>query len=315
MGLPPELQDAVRRELEGVDRALLSRASSNIRESYERGEFRTSLSTREARAAYLLTRLPATYAANRYVFAEIVRLSPILHPQTLLDLGAGPGTSLWAAREFWPEIQSTLIESNEDFLKLGARLAPDSKVQWLHQDISRTETFPDSEIVILSYALGELKEPERTIERAWHATGKVLVIVEPGTPRNFAAVAAARAKLIAAGAFPMAPCPHANECPMAAAGDWCHFAVRLERSSEHRRLKGGTLGYEDEKFSYLAFSKTPVDTAPARIVRHPLVHGGHIQLTLCTPQGLVSETVTRAAKDAFRAARKARWGDCWDRHH
>jgi ribosomal protein RSM22 (predicted rRNA methylase) len=86
----------------------------------------------------------------------------------------------------------------------------------------------------------------------------------------------------------------------------------VERSSEHRRLKGGTLGYEDEKFSYLAFSKTPVPHAKARTVRHPSVHGGHIQLTLCSPDGLLSRTITRSQKEKFRAARKAEWGDAWE---
>jgi ribosomal protein RSM22 (predicted rRNA methylase) len=98
---------------------------------------------------------------------------------------------------------------------------------------------------------------------------------------------------------------------MAAVGDWCHFAARVDRTAEHRRLKDGELGYEDEKFSYLAFSKTPAAHAEARIVRHPQVHGGHIRLTLCTPEGLQSPTVTRSKKEAFRAARKAKWGDGW----
>jgi ribosomal protein RSM22 (predicted rRNA methylase) len=96
-------------------------------------------------------------------------------------------------------------------------------------------------------------------------------------------------------------------------GDWCHFAQRLERTAEHRQLKGGALGYEDEKFSYVIASRQSTATQGARIVRHPGKHSGHIQLELCTPAGRIEHaTITRSNKAAFRAARKAEWGDLWE---
>lgn len=99
---------------------------------------------------------------------------------------------------------------------------------------------------------------------------------------------------------------------MAAAGDWCHFAQRVERTSLHRRLKQGTLGYEDEKFSYLVVAKSSALTPSARIVRHPLIRSGHIQLTLCTPQGLQRQTIRRSQGELYRRARQAEWGGGWD---
>ena len=104
---------------------------------------------------------------------------------------------------------------------------------------------------------------------------------------------------------------------MAAVGDWCHFSQRVERTSQHRQLKGGTLGYEDEKFSYLIAAKpiagkTDVASAAARIVRHPGKHSGHVKLSLCTPQGQIeNRTVARSNKAAYKSARKAEWGDTW----
>ena len=98
---------------------------------------------------------------------------------------------------------------------------------------------------------------------------------------------------------------------MAQAGDWCHFAVRLERSAAHRRLKQGALGYEDEKFSYLAAGRAPVERPAARVVRHPLSRPGHIQLALCTARGLERRTVTKSQKEVYRRARKAEWGSPW----
>ena len=99
---------------------------------------------------------------------------------------------------------------------------------------------------------------------------------------------------------------------MAAAGDWCHFSQRVERTSQHRQLKGGALGYEDEKFSYLVAGKADASPTAARIVRHPGKHSGHVQLVLCTSQGQIeNRTVTRSSKDAYKLARKAEWGDPW----
>jgi ribosomal protein RSM22 (predicted rRNA methylase) len=104
---------------------------------------------------------------------------------------------------------------------------------------------------------------------------------------------------------------------MAAAGDWCHFSQRMERTSLHRQLKGGELGHEDEKFSYLIAAKADAVSAdaapiPARIVRHPGKHSGHVQLSLCTPQGgIETRTVTRSSKSIYKLARKAEWGDTW----
>jgi ribosomal protein RSM22 (predicted rRNA methylase) len=137
-----------------------------------------------------------------------------------------------------------------------------------------------------------------------------MLVVEPGTPRGFALIRQLRAELLAAGAYMGAPCSSAGECPMDAA-DWCHFAARVGRSSLHRRVKGGELGYEDEKFSYLAVTRQPVETARARIVRRPRQQPGLVVLDTCTPEGLRTERVTRRDRDRFRAARHADWGGSW----
>ena len=51
-------------------------------------------------------------------------------------------------------------------------------------------------------------------------------------------------------------------------------------------MKGGTLGYEDEKFAYLVVSRDADEgRAEARILRHPRVEKGRIVLALCTPAG------------------------------
>ena len=261
--------------------------------------------------------MPATFAANALVFSKVAGEMEI---GSMLDIGAGPGTSMWAASEFFPSVQRfTLIERDRELAELGRSLAGYSSneavrgARWEHRDITDPIEFEPHDLVLLSYVIGELSSAaaERVLRAAWLKTAKMLIVIEPGTPRNFARLAVARSLLIDVGGYPAAPCPHAAQCPMAAAGDWCHFSERLQRTAEHRRAKGGALGYEDEKFSYFAVGKTAVEHAQARIVRHPMKHKGHVQMTLCTPDGIQRQTVSKSQKEAYREARDAEWGDAW----
>lgn len=223
---------------------------------------------------------------------------------------------MWAASEIVPAIESfTAVERDALLMETAKRLAARGnaalqQAHWLLGDLLTVR--PQShDVVVLSYAMGELPNAAAAVRRAWDLTRVALVIVEPGTPAAFARVVDVRDMLIEMGAQIAAPCPHHNACPLAVRNDWCHFSVRVERTSAHRHLKGGELGYEDEKFSYLIACKTAVDRPEARIVRHPLKRPGHVKLTLCTPDDLQNPTIGKSQKELYRAARKAEWGDAW----
>lgn len=138
------------------------------------------------------------------------------------------------------------------------------------------------------------------------------MIVEPGTPDGYARMIEARDRLIAAGFHVAAPCPHSAACPIVPGTDWCHFSARVSRSSLHRQIKGGTLPYEDEKFSYVAATRLPVAPAPARVVRKPQIRKGQVLLDLCEKDpALGRTTVTKRHGALYRAARDTDWGDPW----
>jgi ribosomal protein RSM22 (predicted rRNA methylase) len=168
----------------------------------------------------------------------------------------------------------------------------------------------------MAYVLGELPAAARAdaVDRLAGASTGAVVVVEPGTPAGYARIMAARDRLIAAGWTIAAPCPHDGECPMRPAGDWCHFSTRLPRSGLHRQLKGGSLAYEDEKFSYVAAVRGEVAArCAARVVRHPLTRKGLVSLRLCTADdGLQTRPVSKRQGAIYRAARETSWGDCWD---
>src|SRR5580700_3894579 len=54
--------------------------------------------------AYTAYRMPATFAAVYATLVEIHLRRPDWHPRTLLDVGSGPGTAMWATSEIWPEL-------------------------------------------------------------------------------------------------------------------------------------------------------------------------------------------------------------------
>lgn len=320
MRLPADLSHAIQEEIGKTDRAELAKAVAELTHSYRSERPSTAITTPAHRAAYLAVRVPATFAANHHVFAELRRLAPEAEITSMLDLGAGPGTALYAAAEIFPELaRATMIDADRSLVELGRRLAQQSShpaihaATWLQQDLNGSVRLEPYDLVVISYVLNELKKAaaEKVVLQAWQCARQFLVVVEPGTMRGFGLVNGARSQLIAAGAHILAPCPHTLECPMAAAGDWCHFAQRVERTSLHRQLKAGALGHEDEKFSYVVAGRNQFPSAAARIVRHPQKHSGHVQLTLCTPQGLEKRTITKSQKEDYRRVRKAEWGGWW----
>jgi ribosomal protein RSM22 (predicted rRNA methylase) len=319
MRFPEELRRAIDLQVEHTPAPAMASAANEISAAYRKSEFAsTPLKSAAHRLAYLQVRIPATYAACRHVFAKTREMLPDFQPKSLLDLGAGPGTAAWAATEYFPAIEKvSLVERDVELLQIGKTLAAESShpglhnAHWTSADL-RTITPNPHDVIVLSYALGELtpSDARRLVTATWKAA-KLLVLIEPGTPKAFVRMAELRKQLIAEGAAIAAPCPHERECPLLLRGDWCHFSERVERTAEHRRLKGGSLGYEDEKFSYLAATRLPITDRAGRIVRHPQIHSGYVQLQVCATDDLKQRTVTKSKKESYRAARKAGWGDRW----
>lgn len=309
MHLPEGLLEAIETEIGRFDWKELVEARRELTDRY-RSKHNILISKDSHRAAYIAFRMPATYCVIKQILEDAGHRIALEEIHSLLDLGAGPGTVFLAGKSLMPSLQQAhLIEKDASFAAIGKKLITDN-VTWEIADATQVEKLPKKDLVTVSYCIGELSESsiQPFIEKCWHAAEKYLLIVEPGTPEGFERIRAVRKQLIEAGGYMVAPCPHIVKCPMEG-GDWCHFFVRVERSSLHRRIKEGDLGYEDEKYSYVMFSKTPVALPETRVLRHPMRRSGHVKLTLCTPQGLKLETITKKSGDLYRQAKKADWGD------
>ncbi|MFI1867845.1 small ribosomal subunit Rsm22 family protein [Streptomyces jumonjinensis] len=328
------LRDALGGLLDGLPPTQAAQAVERLIANY-RGTTPTDapvLRDRSDVAAYAAYRMPATFEAVRSALAALRDAAPDWVPATHTDIGGGTGAASWAVAEAWqgetpgpdgdPGPRTTVLDWAEPALALGRELAAASgapalrAARWQRARISASLRIESTDLVTISYVLKELTESDRTavIDEAARAASAV-VVVEPGTPDGYARVIAARDRLIAAGLTVAAPCPHSAACPIVPGSDWCHFAARVSRSSLHRQVKGGSLPYEDEKFSYVAATRFPVTSVTpvtARIVRRPQIRKGLVLLDLCAAdETLTRETVTKRRGALYKASRDAEWGDPW----
>ena len=321
--MPHTLSQALEAVLDGLPAEPLRRATASLIDAYRTGAPPTAQVLRDptTAAAYAAYRMPATHAAVSRALRHATDLAPDLEVRTLLDVGGGTGAATWAVAEAFASLDRvTVLDGSADALALGARIGrhgppPVAGAHWSRMLLGPGAALPAAELVVVSYLLGELAEPLRApvVDAAVAAASRLVLVVEPGTPRGYAAVLAARSRLTAAGWHVLAPCPQDGACPVAARpGDWCHFAVRLDRSALHRRVKGGRLGHEDEKFSYVVATPDPLPRAAARVLRHPVTRKGLVQLEVCDSAGSTQRlVVTRRDPLAYRAARDVSWGESW----
>ncbi|PDQ21168.1 methyltransferase type 11 [Mesorhizobium sanjuanii] len=318
MELPAPLRQGVERILEKVPLAVLKQAARTLSDRYraELRDGRLHMAEEMAVKAYLATRLPATYAAVRASLDAVSEARPAYTPKTLLDVGAGPGTVLWATADLWPDLKdAVLIEASAAVRGVGAALATEAitaRIAWLAGDatIDLGDLKP-ADLVTCAYVLDEIAPASlpKLVDRLWQLTADTLLVIEPGTPAGWQRILAARRQLVEAGAHVLAPCPHEMPCPLAAP-DWCHFSRRVARSRLHRLAKDADVPWEDEKFIYVAASRQPVPSRSGRVIAPPKSGSGKVQLKLCETDGSAGEKLfTKRDGELFKTARRLDWGD------
>jgi ribosomal protein RSM22 (predicted rRNA methylase) len=317
MELPAVLRQAVDEALANISANDLARAAQMLSDRY-RAEIRDGglhIGNDLAARAYLATRLPATYAAISAACDAVAQMRPDFAPRSLLDIGAGPGTAMWAAAQLWPLSDAVMIERSAAIRALGKTLAasaPVEKTAWEDIDLANGLSGREPrDLVVIGYVLNELEPAaaDRLIDRSWDIAGDMLVIVEPGTPAGWRRILRARDRLLAAGASIIAPCPHAAACPLQEP-DWCHFSRRVARSRMHRLAKQADVPWEDEKFSYLAVARRSGLFIEGRVIAPTRAASGRVTLKLCRNDGSAAERlVTRREGAIYKAARRLGWGD------
>lgn len=315
MNLPESFVDAICSEIEGYPLSRIAETVKNVSDNY-RG-MKGYVSGEDEVKAYVAYRMPATFASLYYVLNKVARKIPHFKPVTLLDVGAGPATSVWASSVLFDSLtEFRLYEHEINMIQAGMRmldfLGRDVSVEWNREDVTKDVAFYRSDIVVSSYLLNEIDEDKREsiVRRLWESTKDVLVIIEPGSKAGFGIIEECRKLLIESGGNVIGPCTHTGSCPMPKE-EWCHFAARVNRPDFLRYAKGGTLPYEDEKFSYICMSKIAYECEKKDgvIVFPPRLRKGHVVLDVCTRNGIETRTYSRKDKEYYKEARKLDLGD------
>ena len=152
---------------------------------------------------------------------------------------------------------------------------------------------------------------DRIISKWERSQSKILIFIEPGTKYGFENIKYIRDKILKKNLKIAAPCPNILPCPMNK-NDWCHFYVRVKRTKYHKYIKAASLGYEDEKFSYLIISKESSIPYQSRAIRFTKKSKDEIFLTLCKSGNILTEKILRSDGKNFKIAKKTDWGDIFN---
>ena len=240
------------------------------------------------RPAYLSYFLPLNYARLRSVFRQVRRLLPPEQIQEIWDFGSGPGTTHWVLEdeEWLPERPLFCVESSHQAIQVHKDL------QAQRQQLRFTPKFKagpprpgQQALAIFSYSFLELQPDARFLQDFEH-----VLIVEPSTREAGRSLMEWRQRLQGEGFHVLAPCTHAQPCPLLTRSnrDWCHMRMAFAapdwflRQEDHLPMKNRTLTY-----SYLLLSrKTPPTSRdaihnPARVVGDTLEERGKTRQMIC----------------------------------
>ena len=198
--LPAELKAALDGKLRGFSRSDAAGRAASISKTYRDGGGSGGIRSETDALAYALARMPATYAAVTASLNALVEIRPDFAPNSLLDIGAGPGTATWAAAEAFPSLQDfTLLDANDALRTLALDLARDSTrlrdISYERGEARAALAKADAaDLVVASYMIGEIGDAERRAlaELMWEKTRDTLLVVEPGTPAGYARIIALR---------------------------------------------------------------------------------------------------------------------------
>lgn len=318
MKIPDLLEFAIEEEVKKYNikdlKDIALNLSKRYMESKRTGE--TLLKNELDMVAYSVIRMPATYSAIRTAMEKVFEMYD-LKIDSIFDVGSGTGSAEWAASELFDigdivclEREKTMRDISKKYFSYHDIL---KNVKFIEADILKENLDFKKDLSIMSYIINELDESDRllAVEKVLDATNKVLFIVEPGTPEGFNNIKMIKEYAQENGFYVLAPCTgNCRGCNLPE-DDWCASSIRVQRSKTHKYLKDAEVGYEDEKFTYIAISKEKIENLKDgyRILRHPKIENGRVIVKVCKNGEISEKIITKKDKELFKTVKKKNIGD------
>ncbi len=326
INLPPQISESAARILSRSDARMLSVHAKELHERYLQGAnpLQPHIQKPADCVAYLALRFPATYAQIASALSQIKERIPAWQPKSVLELGCGPGSGIWAAKSIWQSITSAIgVDREQPFLTLAQELHYDSKMAlqatWVKSDIVKWVSSEDTtkyDLIIIPNVLNELPEEERAfvIEKVSAKSSGLVVVIEPGTAvgynivREVAREVEKTQHLVA---------PYVDNTFVESETYWIHFSQRFQRPEFQRRIRQSmrdsslmASDWEDTKYSYVAWGNVPGEKAIwglciGRIEKLK----GFLTVPVLTREGVTNARVLKRHKAIYNEAKNIRWGD------
>lgn len=318
----------------------LSRIYTRERDHIAAGEAENDRSL-AARAGFFLVRdLPKIFGPLDELAAlgRLVDEKELPHKKALrvLDVGAGLGATTLGLSRFLrlrdlpvARIEVVALEQSAQALRtfgalaralsgLSAEFVPIA-LDARRADLRTARVEGPFDLVLFGFVLnelfGELPPDQRVARRAsilrdaarLLAPNGAIVVLEPALKESTRELMALRDELSLSGAAPfvLAPCLHAEACPMLTSErDWCHQELPYALPPALARVaRAAGLRYEGLSYASLVLGNTPGPTSTTagtayRIVSDPLASKGKLELFGCSAQGYVR--LSRLTRDESR---------------
>lgn len=334
MQLPEEILNKITDISYDFDKKDIAKHFRVISDKYMGDKKGESLLSKEKEAiAYSIARMPATYGAVKEASIQMLDLVKLNNIVSLIDVGAGTGAATLALVESLQEYTQiekiTCLEREDAMIQVGKSLCEEAsnetikKANWVKFDINhgvinqakddeKNNKNLQADIVVTSYMLNEFSDDNvlGVVDKLWDMTTKVLLIVDPGTPKDHKRLIMIKNYLAQKGGTILAPCTCDTGCALNE-NDWCHFTCRIERTKLQKQVKQGDVPYEDEKFTYLVVLKENInfDRNLSRVIRHPIIRANMVEVKLCQNGEIVNKIYTKKDKELYKQAKKAKVGD------
>lgn len=266
--------------------------------------------------SYVISRMPETSVIIDDVLCKLNKIVNLKNKITsVLDLGSGTGSALWALENYVNNIDIYAVEKQEAMIKYSKELSNklNLNINYLKEDVlsEKVKNLPKTDIVLESFMLNEMNKTDRikTLDLMIEKSKNYVVLIEPGTPISYKKMMEDRQYLLSKNLNLILPCTHSCICPLKE--DYCNFTVRISRTKTLRQIKNGSLGYEDEKYFFLIFSKEDVSKDfNSVVIRKPIYHKSCVDLKLCNKDKTIKNiTITKNNKKNYVIAKNLKHGD------